>query len=250
MIPDILPLLIGTAAKWLVYTFLLWVMIKIQKLNYNVLGLLGSSAAAIAVSFIPYAGSYLSYVVLVLCLWKCTRADIAPDIIFTVAVAGALMFCFNLWALGALMGDLRPDMKLAARSEAPAADIADEDDSPQAPVPAAEPSSLTPSAETKKAPEASKPAAASQPGPAIAAATTEPALPPKAKGLALKGVSLQAAQPLAMIGFGTRVYTLSPGEAAVMESAQGKIKVRCEEVAQSSVVLTIDQTDKVTLRLQ
>ena len=40
-------LLIATAIKWLVYTALLWFMIKIQKLNYNVFGLLGSSLAAV-----------------------------------------------------------------------------------------------------------------------------------------------------------------------------------------------------------
>ena len=30
-------------AHWLVYTALLWMMIKLQKMNYNLLGLLGSS---------------------------------------------------------------------------------------------------------------------------------------------------------------------------------------------------------------
>ncbi len=240
---------LGPVAEWLIYTALLWGMIKIQKLNYNVLGLFGSSAAAVLVSKIPHVGFYLSYVVLILCLWKCTKADIAPDLIFTVAVAGALMFCVDLWVLGAFMGNLRPDLHLAARTEASASDIADEDDPPQAPTPAPEPSNRKPAVETTKAAEVTKPAAAGQPGPAIAAAA-EPTLPPKAKGLSLKGVSLQAAQPLAMIGFGTRVYTLSPGEAAVMESAQVKIKVRCDEIAQSSVGLTIDQSNKVTLRLQ
>src|SRR5262245_7860855 len=107
-------LVIGTAIRWLVYTALLWIMIKIQKLNYNTAGLFASSLAAVLVSFIPYGGSYLSYVVLVICLWKCTGADIAPDIIFTVAIAGALMFCFNLWVIGMLMGSLRPDLAKTA----------------------------------------------------------------------------------------------------------------------------------------
>ena len=35
-------LAVVTAAQWLVYTGLLWGMIKVQKLNYNALGLFGS----------------------------------------------------------------------------------------------------------------------------------------------------------------------------------------------------------------
>src|SRR5687767_2304722 len=94
-------------AHWLVYTGLLWMMIKLQKMNYNVLGLLGSSLLASALDYIPVVGCYLGWAALVICLWKCTGADIAPDVLFTVGVAGALMFCVNLFAIGWLMGNLQ-----------------------------------------------------------------------------------------------------------------------------------------------
>lgn len=42
-----------TVVKWLVYTGLLWVMIKLQKLNYNLLGLLGASALATTTASMP-----------------------------------------------------------------------------------------------------------------------------------------------------------------------------------------------------
>src|SRR5258706_3411534 len=96
MIPEIASVAVLTLMKWLVYTGLLWGMIKVQKLNYNLLGLFGSSLAATLVEFIPIVGPYLGYVVLVVCLWKCTQADIFPDVLFTVGIAGALMSCVNL----------------------------------------------------------------------------------------------------------------------------------------------------------
>src|SRR6185503_6092057 len=87
-------------AHWLVYTALLWMMIKLQNMNYNLLGLLGSSLLASALDYIPVVGCYVGWAALVICLWKCTGADIAPDVLFTVGVAGALMFCVNLFAIG------------------------------------------------------------------------------------------------------------------------------------------------------
>ncbi|HEY0551181.1 MAG TPA: hypothetical protein VGF13_16365, partial [Verrucomicrobiae bacterium] len=93
-------------AHWLVYTALLWMMIKLQNLNYNLLGLLGSSLLASALDYIPVVGCYIGWAALVICLWKCTGADIAPDVLFTVGVAGALMFCVNLFVIGWLMGNL------------------------------------------------------------------------------------------------------------------------------------------------
>src|SRR5688572_6679136 len=97
----ILVLAIEGVVRWFIYTALLWIMIKIQKLNYNFFGLMAVSAGAIAVSYIPWAGPYLAYPVLVFGLWKVTGADIVPDVVFTVAITRALMFCVNLFLLGA-----------------------------------------------------------------------------------------------------------------------------------------------------
>lgn len=89
-----------TVVKWLIYTGLIWVMIKLQKMQYNMLGLFASTALATGLQFVPVAGCYLSWAALVYCLWKVTRADIAPEVLFTVAIPGAIMFCLNLWVFG------------------------------------------------------------------------------------------------------------------------------------------------------
>jgi hypothetical protein len=111
---EIVAMAVGTFVQWVIYTALLWGMIKIQKLNYNLPGLLGSSLLATLIGLIPIVGPYLGWGVLVICLWKCTGADIAPDVLFTVGIAGALMFCFNLFLFGSLMGELRPDLAVEA----------------------------------------------------------------------------------------------------------------------------------------
>ena len=225
----ILGLVAVTVAKWLVYTGLLWGMIKIQKLNYNLLGLFGSSLAATLVAFIPYAGSYLSYVVLVICLWKCTGAEIAPDVIFTVGIAGALMFCVNLWVIGALMGDIRPDFAQArGNSEAAgdgAANMEDEEDESEAPATTNNPATVTP------APAATP-------------------LKTSSGKLVLKGVTFNAGRPLIMIADGSRVHTVTTGENFSVTFPQGRVRWRCEQVGKTSAVLKSEQGEQVQLHLQ
>ena len=231
-------LVVVTAAKWLVYTGLLWGMIKIQKLNYNVWGLFGSSLAATLVAFIPFVGSYLSYAVLVLCLWKCTGADIVPDVVFTVAIAGALMFCVNLWVIGALMGSLRPDLAAHARADkahhAGADDTTDEDDDGAT---AAKTASARPVA-TRTATANTN---ASRPN-ATVTSTNAPTL-------VLKSVTFNSARPFVMISDGTRAYTVGKGETFTATLSSGRVTLRCEEISKDAVVVRPAQGEAIVLRL-
>jgi len=266
-------LLIATAIKWLVYTALLWFMIKIQKLNYNVFGLLGSSLAAVLINHIPFVGCYLSYVVLVICLWKCTGADIVPDVVYTVAIAGALMFCFNLWVIGMLMGSIRPDFAHHdgpapnamvddnAAGESEEAEDASDDESEAAPnqarstgsgqaSPVAKPvgvAARTPtvspksSVATKSASTAPK---GSVPSPAAAsmAAAAE-------SGLSVKGASLGSGRASVLISDGTQVYTVGRGESFTVSSSKGRARYRCEEIGGGFVTLRDGNNHSFQLRL-
>src|SRR5271168_64705 len=87
---------------------MLWVMIKIQGMNYNFLGLLGTAAAGGALDMIPYVGHAFAVVTLYFCIVKMTRASMFPDASFTVAVSYALMFAVKILAFTYLIGDLRP----------------------------------------------------------------------------------------------------------------------------------------------
>jgi hypothetical protein len=229
-------LVVVTAAKWLVYTGLLWGMIKIQKLNYNVWGLFGSSLAATLVTFIPFVGPYLSYAVLVLCLWKCTGADIVPDVVFTVAIAGALMFCVNLWVIGALMGSLRPDLSAHARAggDKPGptgADDMTEEDDDDGPTAAKAATARTATANTN----------AFRPNPAATSTN--------AAALVLKSVTSHPARPFVMISDGTRAYTVGKGETFTVTLSQGRVTLRCEEITKDSVVVKPAQGEAIVLHL-
>lgn len=93
----------------------LWFMIKLQKLNYNFLGLVGAAALASAIDLLPLPlviTSFISCTVLFFCIAKVTGAE-RVDATFTVGVGYALWFGMNLFLLGALLGDLRPSAREA-----------------------------------------------------------------------------------------------------------------------------------------
>jgi hypothetical protein len=224
-------------------------MIKIQKLNYNAAGLFASSLAAILVSFIPYGGAYLSYVVLVICLWKCTGADIAPDVIFTVGIAGALMFCFNLWVIGMLMGSsLRKDFseKDAGGKDTEMVAEEEEDEETDSEEPAAAPAAQRP----VRAP--TKPALASTNGVRVSARTPAPAKPPPpivdVGPLTIKGISF-GARAAVMISDGFRVHTVGLGESFAAELPKGRTRLRCEEITKTNVVFKNSEGQLINVQL-
>jgi hypothetical protein len=259
----IMTIVVGVA-KWLIYTSLLWLMIKIQKMQFNWLGLLGSSAAATALGYIPVVGPYVGWAVLVLCLWKVTHADIAPDVLFTVSIAGALMFCVNLFVLGALMGDLsigrfaseshefdESDTELASDSDAMDDEL---DDAEPAPAPkqriASAPTALLSRTNTPPARPiaAAVPVAVSKPAPSSTGnVRNASSLPAK---LSLKGLSVTTAQRTAMIASGKEIHTLAVGDLFSVASPKGTLLLRCEEITAREVILALNDGERVRLTFQ
>jgi len=214
-------------AQWIIYTALLWGMIKVQRLNYNFLGLLGSSLLATALGYIPVVGTYVGWAALVICLWKCTKADIAPDVLFTVAVAGALMFCVNLFAIGWLMGNLHTLSPLLASAHGAEQDEPEmEGELDRAETGDAKPALLAGTPWTNKTNASARPAAVS-------------AVSRELKGqLTVKGISLGAAQKSVMIGHGKEIHDVRPGEGFTIQSEKGLVTLVCQEITISGVTLT------------
>src|SRR5256885_13599730 len=102
--------ILAHAVPYLIRTFFLllalWLMVKIQKFQYNFPGLLGSAALASALDMIPYFGHFLAVPVLYICLLKVTREDLT-GVVFTAGISYALVFAMNLFVLGSLTGSLR-----------------------------------------------------------------------------------------------------------------------------------------------
>ncbi|HMJ89146.1 MAG TPA: hypothetical protein VK530_04985 [Candidatus Acidoferrum sp.] len=270
MLLIIVMIVIG-AAKWAVYTALLWVMIRIQKMQYNWLGLLGSTALATGLGYIPVVGPYVAWIVLVLCLWKVTRADIAPDVLFTVTIAGALMFCVNLFVVGWLMGNLgmvsasldddemddaNDGFELVDNADFDVdTDDWDDEESTNSVIKAAAPVAVAPRVLTN-APV--RMLVAAQPSPVVARVSTPPqvvdrdirdasSLPAK---LSLKGLAVHSAQRTAMIGDGKDIHTVGVGDMFSVPSPKGTLLLRCQEITLKEVILAVDQGERVRLTFQ
>jgi hypothetical protein len=195
---------------------LLWIMIKLQKLNYHFLGLLGSAALASGLDMIPHFGHMLAVPVLYFCIWKVTRSCIFPDAAFTVVISYALMFCVNLFIMGMLMGDLRPSDNENGGDEKTAQEPAAESpqaSAPQKPVPDSATNSL-PTADAKEAE-------------AIA------------KKFSIKGITRNADKSSLTLQSGKKINTVFLGQMASVQTDDGLVSVRFADLGEDSVTLNI-----------
>jgi hypothetical protein len=239
-------------SHWLIYTGLLWLMIKIQKLDYNLLGLFGSSLAATVLGYIPFVGFYVGWVVLVICLWKCTGADIAPDVLFTVGVAGALMFCVKLFAIGALMTHLAlagPSLLMGGEADGAGADAEETLLEHRGGRPTSSPNDddirgISPLSNLRPQPQAVPVISNTLPAVVITSSAEGRFLTGRLK---LKGVNVNASGKSAMITDGTQIHTVGPGEILSVAGSNGRVTLVCEDITQSSVTLALEHGEKITI---
>jgi hypothetical protein len=205
----------------------LWIMIKLQKLNYNFLGLAGAAALASAIDLLPLPfrlTNFISFTVLLFCITKVTGAE-RVDNLFTISVGYALWFGMNLFLLGTLLGDLRPSAREAENPRI-REEMEQTDDTPSAPQAAAVGTNRTPVAvksQTAKSPE-------------------EPLPPLSVKSLIRNGakssVTLQGDSD-------SRIIFL--GDTELVHTAAGSLKVRFDGLTNEFVLLTVgDQQIKLT----
>jgi hypothetical protein len=215
MLAQALVLAVEFLAHGAILLLLLWIMIKIQDLNYNFPGLLGSAALGSALDMIPYFGHSLAVPVLYLCIWKVTRASLFPDAAFTVVVAYALMFAVNVFLLASLMGDLRPHDRLAVGDENVSREAAND-------FPAVE---------------------ASQPAPVTAAkpAQNTPVKPVDgiASQFSVKGVTRNADKSAVTLLAGKKTYTIFLGQLVSVQTDDGLVSVRFTDLGTDWVTLNI-----------
>ena len=250
MLSTIVALVITFALESALLLLALWIMIKIQQLNYKFLGLLGAAVLATAVDMAleHFIGVYFSapivVTVLAVCIAKLTKAE-QVDVAFTVMVGYAVQFCLNLFVLGALLGDLRPSEQIA--DEMPADEVvevvASETNSnhePEVP-PATNANKNVSRSSINEAAPAPTAVVHSTNSPAT---STNPPSPPKTpqevvQNFLFKGIVNQTNAPLALISTGRANYTIRPGETVAMATGSGKISVRCEEADKNHVVLMV-----------
>jgi hypothetical protein len=203
----------------------LWIMIKLQKLNYNFLGLLGAAALASAIDLLPLPlviTSFISCTVLFFCIAKVTGAE-RVDATFTVGVGYALWFGMNLFLLGALLGDLRPS---ARETENRRLKEKMEHNEVTARAREAAPDS-------NRTPPAAKPQTAKSP---------EGSLPP----LTVKSLIRNGAKSSVTLQSDSDSRIIFLGDTELLHTATGQLKVRFDGMTNEFVLLTVgDQPVKL-----
>ena len=214
-------LLIHFGVQTVILLAALWIMIKLQKLNYNFLGLLGAAALASAICLIPLPfriSKIISCAVLLLCISKVTQAEFV-DVKFTVGVGYALMFGMNLFLMGSLMGDLRPSAR-EAENHRISEETEDEDDTARAPQAVA--------ASTNRTPLAAKPQKVNSPQGALPKFSVKSLIRNKARSY----VTLQSEND-------SRIIFL--GDTELVHTATGPLKVRFDGLTDQFVLLTVGE---------
>jgi len=222
-------------------TAALWIMIKLQKLNYNFPGLLGSAALVsgldriLEVTLGHFLGIYLVstistpivVTVLFICVSKVTQAD-RVDVMYTIVVGYALMFGMNLWLIGALIGDLRPSARAHEEFET-------------APLPQHQLQLVTNQvAQTVIKTNLPVPNA---PAKLPAQLNPEQRVEVTTNLFSVKGVAQSGSRSAVTIQVGKRTYTIMLGEAALTQTANGPVLVRFKQLGDGWVVLAIDEKE-------
>lgn len=102
---DILAILLGILINALVTGFILWLGMKITKVNGTFLAMLLIGAITALVGYIPMVGWLLSIVALFVLITKWTDAQFWPDAVLMVVVAKAVGWVM-LFLLGGLLASI------------------------------------------------------------------------------------------------------------------------------------------------
>jgi hypothetical protein len=206
-------------------TLALWILVKLQKFQFNFPGLVASAAVATVFDLIPFVGHYLAVVVLFLCIAKVTR-ERGGDVIFTVGVSYALTFGMNLFLLASLLGDLR----VHARSRDSVASVTAAGGNNE---------ELDDTKATTNATAAGKPTAVASPAQVTDPAPVVKAPPPE--GLVLKGIIKGPKASSVMLSAGAKTYTLFVGDSTHIDIGKDSPQVALVKVKDATTaVLNID----------
>jgi hypothetical protein len=207
----IIGLVLGFGFRFVALSFFLWVMIQIQKFQYELLPVIGAAFVAAGLDMVPFVGHYIAVAVLYICIWKITRASLFPEAVFTVALSYALMYMVTLILLAyapvpRLHTASGPDYNFDDQTNAAA--IADVQTTNQVQVAQAPPA---PSVPQDKA----------------------------AADISVKGVSRGVNDSMVTIQCGKKDYVISLGEGTTISTKDGPASVRFVKADENNVTLSV-----------
>ncbi|HKI69488.1 MAG TPA: hypothetical protein VKA67_07865 [Verrucomicrobiae bacterium] len=205
------------APRFVIQTVILivpiWILLKVQKVKANFFLLFLLAALTSGLDMIPQYGHYVAGLVLLLCLFRFTKAKIASAAL-TAAFAYGALFAVNFYCMGTILDTVKDHLNVLARSKAPVSESVPQD--------MAMDSMTNGYVATNATPTVAK-------------------LPPEiAAEFALKGVSVNARNSTAMFRAGENTYTIGVNEMLLVDTTKGRMLVRCEGVSEHSALLNVD----------
>jgi len=215
----VIALAINFLFRFVMLMVFLLIMIKIQKLDFTWLPLIGAAFLASMLDMIPLVGHFIAVPVLYLCVWKITNGE-RYDAVFTVALSYALVrgLTFVLLAYAPVPG----------RFHAPSA--SDDDGMTNVEQIAA---MQSPDAPTNQM---------AQTAPAPAPAPVETPAPDDkiSSGISIQGLSRNPSGAMITIQYGRKDYIISQGEAVTISTDEGMVPVHFLEAGANDVTLSVN----------
>ncbi|HZV33435.1 MAG TPA: hypothetical protein VFB72_02580 [Verrucomicrobiae bacterium] len=241
-LPWLLPLLVYFSTRLVLLTISLWILLRIQNLNYTIPGIILCAALASVCDMlpVPIGAHALAVGVLIFTVIRMTRAHFV-DVRFTVVISYAVMFLMQICIISAIPFQVSAYARNHAQSSIMRLITAGglSDDEINGRLPKAAPSKTDQDTNDPVSTTVKKQVAIetnAQPAP-----VSIPALPKKvADAFSLKGIMGTAGNLTVMIGTGVRTYSLQVGETSTVDTSSGKMEVTLAEATQTSAVLKIN----------
>jgi hypothetical protein len=214
-------LAVGFAFRAVALFAFLTIMIKIQKLDFKWLPLIGASLLASGLDLIPVVGHFIAVPTLYLCVWKWARCDSIKDATFTVVISYAFVQCLTLILLAYV------PVKIPAPR-------ASQDNFNFANDAGAQPLATNQSL------------AVVQSTPEPAQTDTTPAAAPvdsSTPAISIKGVIHSTTGAMVTIQCGKKDYTLSQDEGVTVSTDQGMVPVHFVQASGNEVTLSVGGQD-------
>jgi hypothetical protein len=228
------------AARWLLFTGIIWGMLRIQGLNYTWPGLLLTTALASVAYLIPlwFIAAAVAFVIVYAGLKMVTQAE-HTDLMFTIVIGNALMYVAGLWMLAAVLPGAE-DLRALRDSE----DQGAERGSGFFPDYAGMLNQASNTLAQATGRTGTNSAARNGPGTAGRAATPG--------GIELKGITVMSSGSLAMLKAGDRTETVAEKGLLTVRGPKGVTRYVCESITTNTVVLRrqgSEPPERLTLRL-
>lgn len=215
-------------ARWILFTIVIWGLLRVQKLNYTWPGLLFTTALGSIAYFIPigFIAAAAAFIVVYIGLKIVTQAE-HVDLMFSIVISNAIMYVASLWLITALLPDLKTMREAVnGKEERELSAIPD-----------------YAGMMNKASNTITRAASRGKPGSAATIAGGRASANVNTAGLALKGITMMGNGGLAMIKSGNRTESIGVKESITVKGPSGITRYICQTITTNKVVLVLQDSN-------